>query len=434
MKSPRPIYLWRILPCLTILGVSPAPAAINWKTGTGVVLTGNDGTTPLAANRDDASGCFIQLLWAGPNGVIDPASGLVGSNGAGGDDVVIDVAWLGIGLSSTPPQGALAQQPEIGTSPVDLQPGYVIFARAWNSPWSGAQVGTTSQTQLSTSDGTESTAIVSSSPTLRYGNSQTITLAGDYSSSSTVNFDINAFSTTLTPSTSPALTLTTSDGQDVIAEPAVSFPHTLVGGGNTVSFAVGNTGYGPLTLTSVQSFGDFSVTVAPAGTVNPGGASQMVISFSPTGGGVRNGVLQLLSNDASHGNLLVTLTGRGFIPTADDDGDTVPNSAEFGLASIGFDPLVGNSSLVETLRSNGFYQSSDIGDLALGRPLLQRDPATGNFRLSLGFHQSSNLTSWSPLLGYSLTHDVPSGTLQVEFPQGGSSQRFYRVWGEPAAQ
>jgi hypothetical protein len=159
----------------------------------------------------------------------------------------------------------------------------------------------------------------------------------------------------------------------------------------------------------------------------------MVVTFSPTAGGTRNGVLQILSNDVSHGSLLVTLTGRGFVPTADDDADSVPNSAEFGLTEIGFDPLVDNSGLVTTLRDNGFYQSGDIGNLAMGRPLLQRDPGTGNFRLALGFHKASNLGNWSPLLGYSLTQDIPSGTLEIEFSSGGSSPQFYRVWGEPAA-
>jgi hypothetical protein len=425
----------KLLASLLFTGLaSPwASAAINWKTGTGVVLTGSDGTTPLAASRDDAVGCFIQLLWAGPNGVIDPAAGGNGANGAGGDDVVIDVAWLGIGLSATPPQGVLAVQPEAGTSPVNLQPGQVIFARAWNSPWSGAQAGTTSAQQLAVGDGSESSAIISANSGLRYGDSQTLTLPGDYSSESSATFDIHAFSTTKVPSGPPNLTLATSSGQDVIAQPVVTFPHTLVGSGNTVSFVVGNTGVGALTLTGVQAFGDFSVTTPPTGTVNPGTPSPLVITFSPTAGGFRNGVLQILSNDTSNGNLLVTLTGRGFVATADDDADTVPNSAEFGLAAFGFDPLVNDAGRVTTLRDNGFYQSGDIGNLALGRPLLHRDPGTGSFRLKLGFQKSPDLTGWSPLLGYSLSQDIPSGTLQLEFSSGGPSPQFYRVWGEPAA-
>jgi hypothetical protein len=409
-----------------------ASASINWGTGA-AVLTDSDGTTPLPANRDDFTGCFIQLMWAGPDGQIDLASGVIDSNGAGGDDVVIDVAWLGIGLSSSPPQGRLATQSEEGTSPVDLQPGHVIYARAWNRPWTGALLGTAAQQQLSSSDGTESTPIVSAVSGLRYGNSQTLTLPGNYDSSSSQTFDINAFSTNLIPDFQPVLTLATSGGQNVITQPTVNFPHTLTGGSNTVSFVVGNTGSAVLDLTNVQAIGDFSVTTPPAGTVAPGATSPMVVTFSPTAGGIRNGTLQILSNDASHGNLLVTLTGRGFVPTDDDDADGVANSAEFGLAAIGFDPLVGNSSLVDTLRDNGFYQSGDIGNLAMGRPLLQRDSASGNFHLTLGFHQSPNLANWSPLIGYSLTQDIPSGTLRIDIPSGGSSPRFYRVWGEPAA-
>jgi PEP-CTERM motif len=194
----RTIIMRKLLPILTVaLTASTSFGAINWKTGTGVVLTNDDGTTPLVAARDDLTGSFIQLLWAGPNGLIDAASSAVGSNGAGGDDVVIDVAWLGIGLSSTPPAGVLAQQPEGGTSPVNLGPNNVIFARAWNAPWSGAVSGTTAALQLQVSDGTESTPIVTTSTSLRYGNSNTLQLSGTYSSIDTVTFDINAFSTNI---------------------------------------------------------------------------------------------------------------------------------------------------------------------------------------------------------------------------------------------
>jgi len=187
----------KILPSLlATLAATSSFAAINWQTTTGGVTIKNiDGVTPLVAGRDDAVGYFVQLIFAGANGIIDPVNTTVGSNGVSGDDVVIDVSWIGNGLSSTPPAGVLGQQTEGGTVPVTLAPNNRLFVRAWNAPWSGAVVGTTAALQLQTSDGTESAAIVTASPTLAYGNSALQALSPTYSAIDTVVFNIESFST-----------------------------------------------------------------------------------------------------------------------------------------------------------------------------------------------------------------------------------------------
>lgn len=406
---------------LTFLAsVGAASADISWGTGGATTVFGPDGVTALTASRDDAVGCFVQLINAGPNGQIDPINTAI-ANGAGGDDTVVDAAWLGASTIS-PVNGRLASQGEAHV------PGNTYFVRGWNAPTPSPQG--TSTTGFSLSDGNESQAAPLATAT-HYGNSATITTPANGNPADNIAFNFGLI--TNLPFGTPNITLATAGGQNVITQTTVSFPHTLTGGGSTVSFVIGNNGTGTLNLTTVQAFGDFSVTTPPPGTLNPGATSPMVITFTPSAGGIRNGVLQILSNDPDQGSLNVTLTGRGFVPTADDDGDSVPNSSEFGLEAFGFDPTVNDSGLVTTLRSNGFYQTSDVGNLALGRPLLQRDSATGNFRLGLGFQKSATLTGWTPLLGYTLDYDVPSGSIEIEFSSGGSSPEFYRVWGEPAA-
>ena len=129
----------------------------------------------------------------------------------------------------------------------------------------------------------------------------------------------------------------------------------------------------------------------------------------------------------------ITLTGRALLANADDDDDGVTNAQEIARSECGFDPVVENSSLLESLRGHGFYRASDMQSLALGRPVLARDPATGSFHLSLGVLKSNTLTGWTPLLGFTPTHDPATGLLDLEIEPDGSGAEFYRVFGEPSS-
>ena len=396
------------------------PAAVNWGTGTNTIF-GPDGTTPLTASRDDAVGCFVQLLNAGPNGQIDPINPGT-ATGAGGDDFVVDAAWLGASTIS-PVNGKLTTQSEAHV------PGHSYYIRAWNAPTPNPQGGST--TGFGLSDGNEAQAPPLGTAT-HYGNS--ILLATPAAGNQSDNLQLMAgIVTNLPASPDPELTLVTSGGQNVVAQPTVTFPRALVGGTGSVTFSLGNAGPGILTVASIQAFGEFTVTPPPVNTVDAGAAAAFTVTFTPTTNGVRNGVLQIQSNDPVRSNLFVTLTGRGFAPAADDDGDGVSNSAEFGLAGMGFDPEIGNASLVTALRTHGFFQAGSIGDLALGRPVVQRDPATGNVRLVVGPQRSTSLSAWAPLTNFSVTTSAQNGTLQLEFPAAGPAE-FYRIWAAPPGQ
>ena len=71
---------------------------------------------------------------------------------------------------------------------------------------------------------------------------------------------------------------------------------------------------------------------------------------------------------------------------------------------------------------------SDVQNLALGRPLLQRNPS-GSFTLRLGVERSSDLRTWTPLTGFSPTYDAMTGEIFLEFAPGASGAEFYRVFG-----
>ena len=105
------------------------------------------------------------------------------------------------------------------------------------------------------------------------------------------------------------------------------------------------------------------------------------------------------------------------------------NAAEMSLASVGFDPLVDSTALITLLRNNGLYRAADMQNLALGIPLLERNAATGQFRLSIGIERSANLTTWQSLTGFTPTYDSLTGKIFLDFAPDANNAQFYRIFG-----
>ena len=155
---------------------------------------------------------------------------------------------------------------------------------------------------------------------------------------------------------------------------------------------------------------------------------------APASAGTRTAVLHLASN-VTNGKTPydINLTDRALTPSGDDDADGISHATEIALASLGFDPLVNNSSLLTALQNNApglsLYTADSVQSLALGKPLLSRDVATGHFHLSLSIEKSPNLSGWSPLLGFSPTYDPATGKFDIEITPDASNAQFYRVLG-----
>lgn len=117
----------------------------------------------------------------------------------------------------------------------------------------------------------------------------------------------------------------------------------------------------------------------------------------------------------------------------DTDGDGLNDKAELDLAALGFDPRVADSTSVTALRENannaGLYRPEQMQTLALGAPLLARDPASGSFTLTLGLERSTDLNQFDPLPltpGHSFIN--ADGELEFEFtPPAASTAEFYRI-------
>jgi hypothetical protein len=118
---------------------------------------------------------------------------------------------------------------------------------------------------------------------------------------------------------------------------------------------------------------------------------------------------------------------------ADSDGDGIGDGAEVNLAALGFSPHLDSSARLALLQDNalgaGLYRASDVQNLALGLPLLERDSGTGRFRLRLGVERSPNFSDWMPLTGFAPTYDEATGQIVLEFAPDSDNAQFYRVFG-----
>ncbi len=242
-----------------------------------------------------------------------------------------------------------------------------------------------------------------------------------------------------------ALTALTQAPQMVVEQPAgtslvdgsssVVFGSALMGSSVSKTFTIKNTGNANLTGLGITIDGtnasDFSVTSAPTPPVTgPSGSTAFTLRFAPTASGAKSAVLHIANNDTSTASSYdIALTGRAFVAAADDDGDGISNATELNLAAFGFDAMSNDSTRLTQLRTNGLYQASDMQTLALGSPVLTRDATTGHFHINVNLQRSLNLTTWTPLTGFTPTLVAPTGTLDIDIPPDGTNVQFFRVMG-----
>lgn len=103
---------------------------ISWFMNNGYVLY-NGGSAKLAGSWMDPSvGCFVQLLWVGPNGTPDQAYAYGDGTGPT-DDVVIDTRWIGAGGADGADGWFSGGDIAAGGNVVSNR---VYFARFWTAP------------------------------------------------------------------------------------------------------------------------------------------------------------------------------------------------------------------------------------------------------------------------------------------------------------
>lgn len=185
---------------------------------------------------------------------------------------------------------------------------------------------------------------------------------------------------------------------------AVAFGLTAVGGATTLTFTISNSGNAVLSNLSASvsgnpaSFkaGPLSATSVPAG----GAAATFEVTFNPGSEGFFKNVLRIYSNDPDESPFVFDLTGTAISATADSDGDGLGDLAERRMEILGFDWQVAQSALVAALNQGandaGFYTTSQVQALHVGTPLLRRNPANGEFTLTVRVKKSTDLVDFDP--------------------------------------
>ena len=220
---------------------------------------------------------------------------------------------------------------------------------------------------------------------------------------------------------------------NIVDSGSVDIVSAMVGSTADAVFTIRNSGTADLTLSGTPkvavSGADaalFSVTAQPTSPVTgPGGSTTFTVRFAPTGTGVKTVALSIPNNDADEELYDIHLTGRSLTFTDDTDGDGLSDASELQMAALGYDWQVNQAALVSTLFSNlsgalpklnasGYYSTAQVQALNVGMPLIQRNPTTGQFTLTIGVEKSTDLSTFNP---FPLTapETIINGTGKLEF-------------------
>ncbi|NJM55558.1 MAG: choice-of-anchor D domain-containing protein [Verrucomicrobiae bacterium] len=192
-------------------------------------------------------------------------------------------------------------------------------------------------------------------------------------------------------------------------------------------FTVRNTGGATLSGLAVSVDGtdsaDFTAGAPGSTELAPGAATTFTVTFTPSGagGGPRNAMLRITSNDTDESPFDITLTGTALTLTQDTDGDGISDADEFNLASLGFDWELAQPALKDSLFDNaasiGLYSTTQVQTLRIASPPIHQDPGTGAFTLTIGVEKSTNLTgAFLPFpMAAPQTAINPEGRLEFQF-------------------
>ncbi len=184
------------------------------------------------------------------------------------------------------------------------------------------------------------------------------------------------------------------------------FGGVAVGANVSLIFIIKNIGSVDLTGLGVTIDGSdaalFNLTASPAAPVSgPSGSTSFTVTFAPTTAGLKNAALHIASNDADENPFDINLSGQGLVFTQDTDGDGMSDAAELQWSALGFDWQVSQPGLVTSFFANasnaGLYTTSQIQALNVGRVLIQRNAATGQFTLTMSVQKSTDLINFDPL-------------------------------------
>ena len=220
------------------------------------------------------------------------------------------------------------------------------------------------------------------------------------------------------------------------------FGIAVIGSGPVIrAFSINNSGDGDLSLTGtllVELAGSsaFTVSTQPSSSiVAPGGGMEtFTIAFDPATSGLHAGTVSIANDDADENPFTFAIQGRALSHDEDTDTDGLNDASEFEMAALGFDWQVAQPELANTYYASangaGLFTTSQVQALHVGAPLLERDPVSGTFKLTIGVAKSADLTHFAPFpMTVPQTTLNASGKLEFEF-ESPDDAAFFRVEAE----
>jgi len=192
----------------------------------------------------------------------------------------------------------------------------------------------------------------------------------------------------------------------------------------SLTFTLRNTGNWPLSDLTGELLGsnasEFALTQPLPAQIEADGSTSFEVRFAPSSSGEKWTVLRISSDDPFTPAFDILLGGQALSAGDDTDGDGMNDAAEFKLAALGLDWATPQPSLVaayfaESSR-NGLFNRDQIKAMRPATPLLERNPDSGRFTLSVGLLKSTDLKDFqpTPLLAPQI-HVLDDGNLEYEF-------------------
>jgi hypothetical protein len=206
----------------------------------------------------------------------------------------------------------------------------------------------------SVAPGGSTALIVAFNPDVAGLRTATISFANTDSDENPYNFNIQGTGTTGNPEinvqggsvniVSGDITPSTTDLTDFGSVAVAAGTLTSTFAIQNVNTAVTALSVGTITITGANS-GDFTVTTAPAATVNIGQSTTFVVTFNPSAPGIRVATISITNNDTNENPYTFNIRGNGLEPEINvtgnsltiPDGDTTPilaDNTNFGSANI----------------------------------------------------------------------------------------------------
>jgi len=183
----------------------------------------------------------------------------------------------------------------------------------------------------------------------------------------------NTFSSTPTPQ----LNVKQPAGASLQNSQTISFGNVPVGGSQSLTFTIKNTGTAPLTGLYINNYGwDIQASPLTSSTLAPGDSMTFTATYTPYWGGQSSTTLQIYSNDPSVNPFTINLTGNGLAWWMDSDGDGMNDSLEYSMSYLGFDWQVSQPALVSAYNVKIEVASPSTINLS-GKPLTQDLVALG---------------------------------------------------------